>query len=111
MRTKLAAASARATETEGFLFFCGGRRLACISLSTAAGTAATTVRSSFNRLAPTRRHSPEKDSRRLYRATSRSAEKRLDAGWAGRRFHAGRVGPRQNARLSADHARTNYSPR
>jgi len=113
MRTELAAASAFAAEVKGFLFYRGGRRLACISLSDPVGTAATTaaIRFALSRVASARCHSPENDSQELHRATSRPTEKCIDAGWTRRRFHAGRAGAGQNAWLPADHARSNYSTR
>src|SRR5712691_2164567 len=91
VRTKLAANGPRAAEIEGLLFT--GRQF----------------RSSFDRLASTRCDSPEKNSQRLHRPTSRSAEKCFDVSGARRRFHASRTCACENAWLPPDHARSNYS--
>src|SRR6516164_11316607 len=92
MRSELAAARAHADEIGGIIF-CGCGRI---------------VRSSADRIAPARCPALKEDPSRLFERTSTSSSQRIDAGWAGGRFHA--CGTRACAAtwMPADHAWSNH---
>src|SRR5438552_18238638 len=92
MRSELAAERARA-EKIGRIIFHGGGRI---------------IRSSANWIAPARCPTLEEDPHRLFEATSTLSRERVDACWAGRRFHACGACACAATWVSADHTRPDH---
>src|SRR5438094_1657818 len=128
MRAKLAAAYPHTEKTRGIFRCCGGRacperqpngHVACrISDVAAAATNGfraakryCPIRSPPHRIAPARCAALEKNSRELFERTPASSPERLDAYWAGRRFHTGGTCARPPSWMRADYTWPDYSAR
>src|SRR5450755_474158 len=64
------------------------------------------VRSAIDWVPSVRRAESKENPGRLFERTSPSPRQRSDAGWSGRRFHAGGVGACTQPRVPADNARS-----